>query len=329
MNTADNEGLIHEDIASDHLAAREALPLAADIVSTVLNLPVQRVTPLVGLGAVNLIFFVETNGAEIVVRLNKPEDSVAKVCGDYEKERWCLERSSAAGVPGPDVLAVGEYSGRAFMLQNRVPGVNCMQSEMASVELWRILGRYARQIHAIPTNGFGESVEAFESGNAMEGWLRFVDYNLGELTQSDPLLALGVYAPDQQNAIREAFTWLRSLPLHVGLNHGDLARRNTIVDTSGRVYLLDWGCAEMHIVPHYDLNAILHWYQPGDANLHAFLEGYGITGEEWTKLLSELYVFILLKAFDLTRWAIDRCPARIQDHAERAARCHLQFQESL
>lgn len=45
----------------------------------------------------------------------------------------------------------------------------------------RVLGTYARNIHAIPTNGFGDKIEDFDTGHAQDGWLRFVDYNLGEL----------------------------------------------------------------------------------------------------------------------------------------------------
>ena len=328
MSDIDNEGLIDEDFTADHLAAQAAVPLAAEIVSSVLNLSVRRVTPLVGMGSVNLILFVQTSGEEIVVRLNKPEDDAGKVCGDYEKERWCLKQASAAGIPGPEVLALGEYSERAFMLQNRLPGVNGKQSGMAPDALFQVLGRYARVIHVLPANGFGDSLEAFENSNAQEGWLRFVDYNLGELTERDPLLALGVYTPSQQRSIREAFTWLRHLPLRIALNHGDLARRNTIVDEKGRVSLLDWGCAEMHVVPHYDLNALLHYYQPDHPHLHAFLEGYGITGEEWTRLWPEVQALVLLKAFDLTRWAIDRCPARIGELAQRAHQCLSRYPES-
>ncbi len=326
MDATDNEGLPDEDTTSDHIAARQAIPLAAAIVSDTLDLSVQRVTPLVGLGAVNLILFVKTSGAEVVVRLNKPENDAAKTRGEYEKERWCLDRASAAGIPGPTVLAIGEHSGRAFMLQDRVPGVNGKQSAMAPAELFRVLGRYARMIHALPVTGFGDSVAAFENGDAQRGWRRFVDYNLGQLTDRDPLLALDVYAPNQQGAIRMAFTWLRNRPLRVGLNHGDLARRNTIVDRSGSVYLLDWGCAEMHIVPHYDLNALLRWYQPDNANLRSFIDGYGIAGDEWARLLPELNALALLKAFDLTRWAIGRCPARIAELAECAARCLTLYQ---
>ena len=307
-----------EEMTPEHFAARDAVPEAAAIVAETLGTEVRRVTPFVGLGSVNLIFFVETDAGEIVVRLSKPENGLHKMLAEYEKERWCIERAAAAGIPGPTVRAIGVRNGRAFMLQERVPGVNGKLSDLPLMDLLKTLGRYIRLNHAIPTTGFGDSVSMFESGAGRNGWLRFVDYNLGELTSSDMLITLGVYRLDQQDSIRLAFTWLRGLPLRIGLNHGDPARRNTMVDADGRVYLLDWGCAEMHIVPHYDICALLDWYSPDEAKLHAFLDGSGLNAAEWERLLPELNAFSLLKAFDLTRWAIDRCPERVEEIATRA-----------
>lgn len=79
MASAKQEGLSPEALAADRIAAQESLPLAADIVRRVLHLSVRAVTPLLGLGSVNLIFVVDTDCTEVIVRLSKPtEDAVAK-----------------------------------------------------------------------------------------------------------------------------------------------------------------------------------------------------------------------------------------------------------
>lgn len=314
-----------EEMSPDECAAYDAIPAAEAIVAETLGVSARRATPLIGLGSVNLILFVDSDAGEMAVRIGKPWDDPHTRLAEYEKERWCIARAAAAGVPGPTVRALGIRNGRAFMVQDRLPGLNGKQSALTPFELLRIMGDYARRIHAIPTTGFGDTVSRFESGAGRDGWLRFVDYNLGELTSDDPLLALKVYSLEQQDLIREAFTWLRRLPLQVGLNHGDLSRRNTIVGPDGRVSVLDWGCAEMHIVPHYDLCAFLDWYAPDEEKMHAFLRGYGIDAAEWERLQPELRAFSLLKSFDLTRWAIDRCPARIDEIAERARRAAGQY----
>ena len=47
-------------------------------------------------------------------------------------------------------------------------------------------------------------------------------------------------------------------------------------------------------------------------------EATGWTKAEFAALLPEVRSLALLKAFDLTRWAIDRCPTRIDEIAEQA-----------
>ena len=96
-----------------------------------------------------------------------------------------------------------------------------------------MLGQYARRIHAIAVDGFGESLADFHKGNAQAEWRAYVDYNLRSLTPDDPLLRLNVYRPEQAEAIRQVFQTLRQTPFRIGLNHYDLAIRNTIVDATG------------------------------------------------------------------------------------------------
>lgn len=204
------------------------------------------------------------------------------------------------------------------MLQTLVPGVNGEDSGWEEAQIWRVLGRYARRIHAIAVDGFGESLADFHKGNAQAEWRAYVDYNLRSLTADDALLRLNVYRPAQVEEIRHVFHTLRAATFRIGLNHYDLAIRNTMVDATGQVTLLDWGSAEAHLVPHYDLLEILRRLHPGDERCHAFVEGYGLDEAEFAALLPEVHSLALLKAFDLTRWAIDRCPSRIGEIAEQA-----------
>jgi hypothetical protein len=82
--------------------------------------------------------------------------------------------------------------------------------------------------------------------------------------------------------------------------------------------LLDWGSAEAHLVPHYDLLEILRRLHPGDERFQAFLVGYGLDKGEFAALLPEVRSLALLKALDLTRWAIERCPLRVDEIAAQA-----------
>jgi aminoglycoside phosphotransferase (APT) family kinase protein len=297
--------------------ATSDLELAAQIAAAFLRGPVREVAAICGKGSVNQIFVVRTRAAAVVVRMSKPEDEERGLLF-YEKEAWCLGQAAAVGIPGPQALEIGRWGRRPYMLQTLVAGVNGEDSGLDEGDIWRVLGRYARRIHTVALDGFGETLADFHKGNAQAEWQAHVDYNLHSLTPEDELLRLNVYRPEQVEDIRQVFQTLRRTAFRIGLNHYDLAIRNTVVDETGQVSLLDWGSAEAHIVPHYDLLEILRRLRPSDERFGAFLAGYGLDEAEFAALLPEVRRLALLKAFDLTRWALDRCPARIDEIAEQA-----------
>ena len=269
------------------------------------------VEALLGLGSVNEIFVAQFPNKRIIIRLPKPEDK-HRAGAFYEKETWCLAQAAALGIPGPMVLIQGEYDGWAYQIQGFVEGVNAEQSTLDVGTLWHTLGDYARRFHALAPDGFGETLPEFFAGEGRALWHIFVDYNLASLTEDDALWALGVYTADQHDAIHSRFSALRRREFRLGLCHGDLAPRNTILAPDGTLYLLDWGCAEAHLVPHYELLNVPSEYQA------AFLDGYGWPLAERGALLAEVAELALLKSFDLVRWAIDRCPERTEELAGKA-----------
>ena len=121
-----------------------------------------------------------------------------------------------------------------------------------------------------------------------------------------------MYSADQRDAIHARFADLCLKVFRLGLCHGDLAPRNTILAPDGALVLLDWGCAEAHLVPHYELLNIPTEHQA------TFLDGYGWPLAERAALGAEVANLALLKSFDLVRWAIDRCPERTEELAGKA-----------
>ena len=109
-----------------------------------------------------------------------------------------------------------------------------------------------------------------------------------------------------------------------GLNHGDISLRNTLVEESGKVNLLDWGCAEAHSVPHVDfihvLSCQLKTGIPNDAQFQAFLRGYGMTRKEFRLLEPQCLELMLLVSFDKVRWAIERSPSNLKELIRKAKR---------
>lgn len=281
-----------------------------------------KVRRIVGRGLVNQVFVVEgeAGGESVVVRLCDAPYAAKQ----HEKEAWCIERARSAGVPGPRVLAVGTGDeGAAYMVESFVAGA--AGDELPSEErlrVWRRLGEYARLIHAIDVEGFGVDLADFNAGDARGGWLRYVDYNVGSLHGRDELLSLGVLTREESARVRAIFEDLRGREFRFGLNHADLAPKNTIVGEGGGVTLLDWGSAAADIVPHHELLQLLKLRltrgEPDDAALGEFLAGYGMTREEYGRLLPEVESLLLLRSFDLVRYALDRRREHVAHYAARA-----------
>jgi len=57
---------------------------------------------------------------------------------------------------------------------------------------------------------------------------------------------------------------------------------------------------------------------PNDFELRAFCEGCKITAEEFNKMMPDLRVLLILRAFDKLRWAIDRKLANLHDYVTEA-----------
>jgi len=278
---------------------------ASQITSGFLNELLVKVTPLIGRGSVNKVFFAEAGNNKVVIRMSERGEAL----DEYEKEAWCIENAAARGVPVPSVLTVGRYESNAYIIQSHVAGDEGRVSQVPKQDIWRELGKYSRKIHSIEVAGFGLKLSDIIQGDARKSWLRYLEYNIGSLTEDDQLIKLNVLTKSQSKIIEAVFADLKGREFIFGLNHGDLSLKNTIVDEHGIVNLLDWGSAEGSIVPHHDLIQMLKMKMlensPNNEEIQAFLDGYGIAQSEFEQMMPELERLLLLRAFDKLRWAID------------------------
>lgn len=303
------------------LATEEGERLAARLASRWWGGRPVAVRRIAGRGAVNQVFVVEGGGESVVVRLCDSSYALKQ----HEKEAWCIGRARALGVPGPHVFAVGATDeGAAYMIESFVAGAagDELGTAAGRLRVWRTLGEYARAIHGVELDGFGIDLPDFTNGDARGGWLRYVDYNVESLDGRDELLRLGVLTREESPRVRAIFEELRGRELRFGLNHHDLSLKNTIVEDGGRVVLLDWGSAAADAVPHLDFAELLKTRltrgEPDDAALGAFLEGYGMGRAEYEALLPEIESLLLLRSFDLVRYALERRPEHVPFYAARA-----------
>ena len=275
---------------------------------------------IIGKGITNQVCVVETESRKVVVRMNN-KDSYPS----YMKEKWCIEQAVAVGVPGPEVLSIGIVDETAYMIQAFVDGDNGADSTVPVSDVWRQIGNYAKLIHSIPVKGYGGDLIDPVHGEfhspphpGSDGsWQGYVQYNINSLTESDPLIELGVITQMKSQRVRKLFENLKKETFRFGLNHGDISLKNTIVNQEKQVILLDWELAEVSVVPHATVAQLMH-YQilgleegPNIDEFKAFLDGYGISEED----LADMRHLLLLRAFDSLRWAIDRSPDLIESYA--------------
>ncbi len=276
----------------------------------------------IGKGSNNKNYLARLKEREIVVKLSFTHKEY-KALEDYHKEKWCIERASEKGVPGPTVLGLGRSQGRAYMIETFVPGINGVKIKN-KLQIWKQLGKYAKRIHSIEASGFGENLTNSKKKIFKGSWKKYLDYNIKSLTDTDKLITLNVITKDQSKVVKKIFQDIKRQKFIFGLNHGDISASNVLVDTSGTVSLLDWGCAEVHIIPHFDIMGILSCMmeqrKPTDAEFSEFLKGYGMSQKRFASLRHELNRLMLLIAFDKLRWAIDRNPIKIKEFSKKAKR---------
>jgi len=267
--------------------------------------PIQSVAPIVG-GKVNQTFIINTATHQLVIRLN-----TAGELPRFYKEQWCIEKATERGVKSSQVLDIGSFGNHAYMLMPFIAGKRADQQEGDTPGIWHTLGSYAQKIHTIGSHGFGEKLEDIQHGN-LKAWRQYLAYNITSLGDNDQLIQKGILTTEQSKKLKKYFEELQQKKLQFGLSHGDMSLLNTIVAADG-VYLIDWGSAESHVVPHYDLGVILaDSLHESSEEFNAVLAGYGLSRAEYDKIKDEIKSLMLLIAVDKIRWAIDRKPSALQ-----------------
>ncbi|WP_145325163.1 aminoglycoside phosphotransferase family protein [Paenibacillus xylanexedens] len=274
---------------------------------------------IIGKGFVNQVCLVETASHKVVVRMNDPD-----TYSTFVKEKWCIEQAASVGIPGPQTLSVGLTAEHAYMIQTYIEGDNGLDTTVPASVIWRKLGEYTKQFQSIPVTGFGREMHdevqnQFYSpphAGSDGSWQGYVQYNINSLTEQDPLIELGVITMKESQVARQWFEQLKMQKFRFGLCHVDLSLKNTIVSSTGEITLLDWGNAEVTVVPYGDIIQLMQCQLRGEGpdkeELKAFLEGYGTSTQEQERELNQARYMLLLKAFDTLRWAIDRSPDQIE-----------------
>lgn len=305
------------DAVEKHQAADlTPAPTAAQVLATQFPNREFSVPLLIGRGVVSAVYRADSDGESFAVKLHAADrNSISQYeREEYERERRWAARAAAAGIPCPQVLAIGWHGNIAYSIQTFVAGVNGLEAPVNPLAIWKELGRLARLIHSIPV----EDAEA--------KWRLYVASILAGLTEDDMKITLGLYAAHQQDDLRRVFQKLGALPLRYGLNHCDLHPKNTVVTPEGRIFLLDWGAAsrDINVVPHAELASLLWGLDVPDERFRAFIAGYGLSETEFHALLPEVLALDLIGCF----WFSETPPRSefghaLVAHAKRQVAEHL------
>lgn len=265
-----------------------------EILNRELAEPLEALKKIVGLGEVNDVYEVKTIGGNYIVRLN---DAISPV--EYPKEAWCLSTVSDLGIPSPYVYGIGRVGNYAYMLEEKLPGLNGKQCSPTEKNLiWKQLGVYAERFNQIPAIDL-DSVKAAEFH---EDWSARLRYNFSMLNGNDSLLTNGHFSTENHQRSRELLSKLESIDLKSGLVHGDLCPRNTLLHND-TVYLIDWGTAEVNVVPHTSLGLLQLNGECSTDDFQSFLSGYGIKQSEYLAIADEISLLNFLHCLDKYRWA--------------------------
>jgi tRNA A-37 threonylcarbamoyl transferase component Bud32 len=279
-----------------------------DIFQENLNEETTSIRKINGYGSVNKVYDIIGKRDKYIIRLNGELNRRL----EYPKEKWCIEKAINLGIPSPNVVMIGFHNGIFFMIQNKISGINGKNCKTEDKEyIWTNLGNYAAKYNQISRI----EVKEVEENEFHKNWKAKLEYNLHELNEKDSLLKKKVLNHKEQKDAKVVLSGLRNNEFKFGLVHGDICPRNTIL-AKDTVYLLDWGTAEINVVPHNEIGIVLMSNEANEREFYLFLEGLGISPSGYQKIKEEIDMLNLLHRLDKYRWAEDHQVENIKEYEE-------------
>jgi len=261
---------------------------------------------ILGLGQVNRVFEVQLSSGDYVLRINQNKTL------EYQKEAWCLKATAQLGIPGPAVLKTGQLEGYDFMILQKLKGQNgSLLDHSAQTPIWKTLGQYSKRFQVIQ----GIKIAKEKDLSFHQDWKAKLCYNIEQLHSKDSLVQDQVFNATEHQNIKAALNSILEKPFQFGLVHGDLHPRNVIVQHP-KIYLLDWGTAEIDVVPHTEIGNLLADSERSKTDLDAFLEGMKISPTAFEDQYEDILVINLLNSLDKYRWACGQTDVVLKDYSD-------------
>lgn len=243
-------------------------------------------------GRTNYVFAINHVEGQFVVRIS-PEPAKLEA---FRKELWATHKVRGAGVPSPEVLAVGnDIVSETYMISRRVTGSEASHHARRN-HIVHEMGSFAQIINSIQTKNFGGHFDWTTDGVAYQSWPEYLDKEL-EVEKRIHLFAKHKLLSNRVvKNLEQIIDDSRSLDVQPALNHGDLRLKNVIVDDDGQIAaIVDWEECLSTIAPQWDLSISLHDLSIDEK--HLFIEGYGLTNKQIEEMAP------LIKAFNILNYS--------------------------
>jgi len=241
-------------------------------------------------GLTNFVFEAHCKREKYIIRIGSSSEKLH----DFTKEQWAVEQAKEKGVPVAEILEVGnKIIDKPYMLQHKLDGEEA-PNHPERLTILRELGAYAKTIHSIKTNNYGEVFDW--SKNRLSKNNTWKSYLQGEWKVPDRIKMLqksGLLNRERLGKLKAAIKKVEQWNFPPSLNHGDLRLKNVIVNEKGKILaIIDWDNCTSHIAPYWDFSIALH-----DLSIDGkqqFLDGYGITAKKYIEMEYGIKVFNIL-----------------------------------
>ena len=251
-------------------------------------------------GRTNYVFAINHVEGQFVVRIS-PE---AEKINAFRKELWTSQKVREAGVPSPEVIAVGnDIAAEPYMITRRVTGTEASHHPRRD-RIIHAMGRNAAMINSIQTHGFGSNFDWTTDVNH-DSWQSYLADEFG-LEKRLQMFSSNRILPDAE---LEQLSQIIQRAGHDGvspsLNHTDLRLKNVIVDESGDLAaIIDWEECLSTIAPQWELSIALHDLSIDEKQI--FLDGYGLSNHQVEQMAPLIKAFNILNYSTALEIAIDK-----------------------
>jgi len=252
-------------------------------------------------GRTNFVFAVNHVEGQFVIRISPDRERLAA----FKKELWATQKVRQAGVPSPEVLAVGnDVIPEPYMITRRVTGTEASHHPKRQ-RIVQQMGEYAAIINSISTEGFGANFDWTDSDQKYRTW---DDYLHAEFQLDERLeffAAEKILSKTDLDTLAQVLEDTKTRSIKPSLNHGDLRLKNVIVDDDGEVAaIVDWEECLSTLAPHWDLSIALHDLSIDEK--HILLEGYGLDGATFEEMAPLIKAFNIINYYGPLRAAVDQ-----------------------